>query len=195
MNKIIIVAIVSLVVAGGILFAALWGLTPEPAIDRPNTSTTNPPSSTAGGTSQTTSSGTTNIDTPATGGTQGVVVPVSSSQGGTVSVQDFRDDSGVVTSPNIPGHYFIAGGLNPNDTGASFSTFYVDSDQSFTISLLAEPIGEVRKQAEQNLLQHLGISQSDACNLRYQVLVPYRVNSFYSGKNLGFSFCSGATPL
>jgi len=45
------------------------------------------------------------------------------------------------------------------------------------------------------LLQQLGISEQDACRLRYSVSVPFSVNPLYSGKNLGFSFCPGATPL
>ena len=72
---------------------------------------------------------------------------------------------------------------------------YIDSTQYFNIALLQEPIGSVREEAQQYLMQHLGISQDQMCRLNYMVSVPDRVNSQFSSKNLGFSFCPGATVL
>ena len=74
-----------------------------------------------------------------------------------------------------------------------FIITYVARDQSFNIGLFAEPLGETRKAAEQYLIQKLGLSEREMCFLRASVVTPYWVNSFYSGKNLGFSFCPG-TP-
>ncbi len=120
---------------------------------------------------------------------------VGSVSGGTVSVTDFTKDPETKTTPNIPDSYFLSGGLDPNTTGASFSIMYVSTDQSFTISLWQEPLGEVRRQAETELLKKLGVAQGVACGLRYTVLVPYKVNPYYAGKNLGLSFCPGAEAL
>ncbi len=72
---------------------------------------------------------------------------------------------------------------------------YFAKDQSFNITLLAEPLGDVRKAMEADLLQRLAVSEFNACSLRYVVLVPYAISTFYSGKNLGFSFCPQATQL
>jgi hypothetical protein len=129
-------------------------------------------------------------------GTQtGSAFVVASQSSGSVEVQDFTKDPDTKTSPNIPGAYFLAGGLDPVETGATFSIMYVESDKSFTISLLQEPLGEVRRQAEASLLKKLNISEAAACNLLYTVLVPVRVNEYYAGKNLKFSFCPGAEAL
>lgn len=69
---------------------------------------------------------------------------------------------------------------------------YIAHDQSFTISLFSEPLRDVRRAAEIDLLARLGISESQACRLKYAVLTPQWVNSFHAGKNLGFSFCPGS---
>lgn len=120
---------------------------------------------------------------------------VASVSGGTVSVIDFTKDPDTKTTSNIPDSYFLSGGLDPSESGSSFSIMYVSTDQSFTISLWQEPLGDVRRQAEAALIRKLGISQEVACALRYTVLVPYKVNPYYAGKNLGLSFCPGAEAL
>ncbi len=142
--------------------------------------------------------------------TQGVVVPtqggsaedpnipevttvVALGTGGSILVKDFRKDPSTLVAPHIPGHYFISGGIDNPD--AVYATIYIESDRSFTITLLQEPLGQNRLLAEKELMQKLGISESDMCQLVYSVLVPYSVNQIYAGKNLGFSFCSGAALL
>ena len=120
---------------------------------------------------------------------------VGTIDGNTIVVNDFKNDTSTKTSSNIPQHYFLSGGTDPSATNASHSTFYLESDQSFNVTLLQEPIGQVRSQAETELIQKLGISQADMCRLRYWVGVPNFINSIYSGKNLGFSFCPGAAQL
>lgn len=131
-----------------------------------------------------------------TGGTQGTSsVQVAIAGGRAITTSDFKSDPQTETSTNIPGHYYLAGGLDPVGSGAPYSIFYVDSDQSFTIDLLQEPLSQTRQDAEQVLMKKLGITTTYMCELRYTVLVPVSVNSFYSGKNLGFSFCPGAVVL
>lgn len=115
--------------------------------------------------------------------------------GNELRVRDFKNSRNTVTSTNIPGHYFLAGGTDPSGTGAPYSMFYVDIDGSFNITLLKEPLVETRFTAEQDLIQQLGISKERMCVLKYWVGVPVAINPVYAGKNLGFSFCPGATEL
>jgi len=95
-------------------------------------------------------------------------------------------------------------GLAPNtdvditQTRASSTPYrivYMARDQSFTIGLYTEPLRETRLAAEAELQQLLGISNVDMCRIKHVVLVPIDVNEFYSGQNLGFSFCPGAIKL
>lgn len=120
---------------------------------------------------------------------------VTGATGGTITVKDFKEDPSTVPFPNDTTHYVLAGGLSPSENNTPYTILYVESDQSFTVSLLTEPLADIRHLAEQDLMDRLGINQVDACSLRYSVLVPYKVSAIYAGKNLGFSFCPGATKL
>jgi len=133
--------------------------------------------------------------TTGSGDTAEPYVAVAAQGGTAIRVKDFSKNPATVSTPTIPGHYFLAGGLDPSGTGAPFSTFYVNADNSFTVTILKEPLGETRKAAEQDLIQKLGISSIRMCNLNYWVGVPGYLNPVYAGKNLGFSFCPGATQL
>jgi hypothetical protein len=137
----------------------------------------------------------TNSNSTSNNNTSSGSLAVSTRDGGSVTIKDFRASSSTVADQNNAGHYVLAGGLNPNTSTSPYSIFYVNADQSFNVTLLQEPIKLVRQQAEQFLMQELGLSQSDMCRLNYSVLVPYDVNQVYAGKNLGFSFCPGATQL
>lgn len=136
-----------------------------------------------------------NVPAAGTNTTPSNTFSVTGADGSKVAVKDFTKDPATASTANIPGHYYIASGLNPGANNATYSIFYVDKDQSFTVTLLAEPTGQARQQAEQDLMKKLNISQGDMCRLNYTVLVPYSVNQAYSGTNLGFSFCPGATQL
>ena len=153
----------------------------------------------AGGQSPLTSSSVsqTTVATSTTSSSQGALT-VTARDGGTVSVNDFKNDPTVVAAPSgNQGYYYLTGWLDPKHPARTYpySIFYVDADQSFNITLQQEPIKQTRQQAEQELLQRLGIGQQGACRLNYWVGVPYGVNPIYSGKNLGFSFCPGAVQL
>ena len=113
----------------------------------------------------------------------------------TIVVSDFRKATTTIEDTNNPGRYHLAGGTGLAQVEAPYLIVYTESDQSFNISLELEPLADTRRQAEQYLMQNLGITQDDMCWLRYAVLVPYEVNQIYAGKNLGFSFCPGATQL
>ncbi len=131
---------------------------------------------------------------PNTGSVQSEYVwSIPGQNGTTIQVTPFDGTS--TTSPGStattpPNHDVVIAG-NTKDTSSPYIISYYAKDNSFTISLLKEPIGETRKAAEAEFLARLGISQTSACNLRYVVLTPQWVNSFYAGKNLGFSFCPG----
>ncbi|MBP9710878.1 MAG: hypothetical protein KBD50_01285 [Candidatus Pacebacteria bacterium] len=117
---------------------------------------------------------------------------VQSQSGGLIRVKDFRKSATTVEDDVNKGTYYLAG----NDFAtAAYTLMYIEGDSSFTITIFSEPIGEMRRKAEIDLLAKLGIAEPVACSLRYAVLVPASANEIYAGRNLGFSFCQGATPL
>ena len=59
----------------------------------------------------------------------------------------------------------------------------------------AEPIGTVRKTAEQALKNRLGLPDAQICNLDTQVWVNPGTNDTYAGRDLGISFCPGSIKL
>jgi hypothetical protein len=126
------------------------------------------------------------------GSSDGSGTTVTLRTGEAVQVNAFKNSRETKEDPSNPGHYYLTGA---DTLSASYTILFTEGDQSFNITLLQEPIGTTRAQAEQKLLQILGISQADACYLRYRVGVPYGINPVYAGNNLGFSFCPGATQL
>ncbi len=139
-------------------------------------------------------------------GTLGSVttMTVRASGTGSIATNDFIHNGTTIPDTANKGRYLLAGDLeycvtNPADCKAGSTTdyniIYDNTSQSFTIALLTEPIGRTRLAAEQFLLQTLGITQEQMCKLNYYVGTTYLINSFYSSKNLGFSFCPDATKL
>lgn len=126
---------------------------------------------------------------------------VASANGGTIQTKDFMEDPATVKDPINPGYYYLGyhvyeGVSDPTATeNPPYIITYINATQYFNIALLQEPIGSVREEMQQYLTVHLGISEDEMCGLKYMVSVPNRVNSQFSGRNLGFSFCPGATPL
>lgn len=120
---------------------------------------------------------------------------------GSIQTTDFINDPAMVKDPINLGYYYLGyhmpeGIADPTaTTNPPYIISYISATNYFNISLLQEPIGPVRIEAEQYLMTHLGITQNQMCRLDYMVSVPDRVNSQYSGINLGFSFCPGATVL
>lgn len=121
--------------------------------------------------------------------------------GGGVQTLNFTNDPSTVKDPVNPDYYYLGYHVNegvPDPTATDNPPYvitYISTTHYFNIALLQEPIGIVREKAQQYLMAHLGITQSQMCQLDYMVSVPWRVNQIYSGKNLGFSFCPGATVL
>jgi hypothetical protein len=190
MKKTLIIVLV-LALFGFIAFWAFVGFGPE-------TVTTNSP---GGGSATLPTSGYVSVSTPGNS-TQGQPSTTIAGSGGTViSTNDFLNASTTGEYPTAG--YFYLGYHTPDtrvvDTTATsnppYLIGYIAATQYFGIELLSEPIGTTRATAEQFLMANLGISQSQMCQLSYMVAVPNSVNSQFAGKNLGFSFCPGATPL
>ncbi|MGH7175135.1 MAG: hypothetical protein ACREGR_02125 [Minisyncoccia bacterium] len=125
-------------------------------------------------------------------------------QNGPLTVNDFFHNG--ITEPDAQnlGNYYLAGsagyctkgGICPHGaTTTDFNVTYDAIQQFFTIALTDEPIGAARLESEQFLETTLGISQAQMCSLRYYLGTDVYTNSFYGGKNLGFSFCPGTVAL
>ena len=127
------------------------------------------------------------------------MVPISN--GTSIATRDFLRDPATVGDPANPGYYYLGyhQSMDPADATATadppYVIGYVATTHHFNIGLYREPIGQVRKEAEQYFLKALGISQEAACVLKYMVSVPEDVNVVYASQNLGFSFCPGAVKL
>ena len=117
---------------------------------------------------------------------------VLDSEGEEISVRNFIASS---TPEQIEGEVgervFVLLGGNEDD----YVVTYTEFDQSFSITLLAEPIGEHRKEAEMKLQEFLGIDAVEICFLRIGVFMPWWVNDEFSGYNVGISGCANATVL
>ena len=121
---------------------------------------------------------------------------VSNDGGQPITTRDCLDDPGVIHGPyNTPGYDILVGTSDPSAPNPPYEIDYTARDQSFGIALYQEPLGQYRITAEQDLMTRLGISEADMCRLNYVIAAGPGVNDAYSGKNLGFSFCPGATPL
>lgn len=189
MQKALIFAIALVVVLGTGFF--IWSMVSGPE----SSQTTNPQGGTTGTGGLNNSTSVVPIDnetnTPVSSGSMTVATQANT----TLEVKDFRNDSSTVADTNNKGLYALSGGLDPSSTDAPYGITYTESDQSFSIALLKEPLRDYRKLAERELMDKLGISEADACGLRYWVSTPTWVNPAYSTKNLGFSFCPGAVEL
>ncbi len=128
-------------------------------------------------------------------------IAIYSSSGGEIQVQDFTKDPLTVEDPVNTGQYYLGYHFTegvPDSTATDSPPYVIDyiaSDQFFNVVLYKEPIAKTRQEAEQYLMQHLGITQDQMCGLKYLISVPFWVNQYYTGTSLGFSFCPGATQL
>lgn len=140
----------------------------------------------------------------ATGQSQGATgFTVQDQNGVQVPSRDFIQNGTTIPDAANAGRYLLAGNLGyctdaqqcQAATSTDYVIYYNSGPQSFTIALTEEPIGQSRLDMEQFMLTTLGMSQQQLCSLNYYVGVTRYVNEQYTGKNLGFSFCPGATPL
>lgn len=129
---------------------------------------------------------------------------VLTAQDGTVTARDFIHNDVTIPDDSNDGNYLLAGNLgyclsDPQKCQAAsatdFSVYYISASQLFVIDLTREPLGQARLAMEQFMMTTLGLTEQQMCNLNYLVSVTKYVSEQYTGKNLGFSFCPGATVL
>lgn len=185
MNKKLIVGIVALFL--GIIIATLvWSFyfAPKPVSTTPDTPITLP----AGG-----SVNVTPIDQTETQSPNISTIPVSTQEGGTVDVNDFTKSALTTPDRSNPDNYRLTGDALVPST--NFDIYYIGSSKAFVITLTKEPLGQARLDMEQFMISALGIGEQQLCSLNYYVGTTRYINERYSTKNLGFSFCPGATLL
>ena len=128
---------------------------------------------------------------------QNIIIEIA--DGGTIEVSNFLVGSDVIIDSMNEGHYFLGNQFPTVDTPRSDRPAYIIDYNSeisyFNIALLEEPLNDSRQQAEAYIKNRLGFTEEQMCSLKYTVSVPYTVNDYFSGRNLGFSFCSGSFPL
>jgi len=129
---------------------------------------------------------------------------VVAQDGSIILTRDFLHNGITIPDLSNKGQYLLAGDLgycvtDPQKCQAGnakdFNIYYYEDTKAFGVALLDEPLGNVRARMEQFLMGELGISEQNMCRLKYFVTTTSYVNEKYSGNNLGFSFCPGATPL
>ncbi|MES2135200.1 MAG: hypothetical protein V4449_03110 [Patescibacteria group bacterium] len=113
---------------------------------------------------------------------------------GSLFVLDFTKGTDIATSTD----YFYTGYPRGSDTttqDAEYQIFFFPNDKSFLVSILKEPIGEIRRKASDDLMSRLGISNKELCTLIAEVIIPKGVNDYYGGVSLGFPGCPGAVKF
>lgn len=119
----------------------------------------------------------------------------TSGTGNSSSNRNFLQDADTVPDPVNKGYYYLGNYTYGGQKSVPYEIEYIDSTNYFNVTLLQEPLGQVRKDAGADLMRRLGITQSQMCDLNYTVSTPDFVNSYYSGVSLGFDFCPGAVKL
>lgn len=176
-NQLIVISVVLLLLIGG---AIAFFLLRETPVQGPDSS--NPFGGLSG-------------DNP--GGTPITNYDIVGADGEAYPVPDFR--AGKDPIAGIDGNYYDlvhTGGPLFGDEGDRFYIQFDETNSSFTISLVTEPLGESRLLSEDFLRSTLKLSDSQLCKLKVNVGVPRELNQIYgSYENLGLSFCPGAVPL
>lgn len=170
--------ILALVVIGAVWYA----LTPKPAsapAQNAQSGNQNPFGQSSGYVSATT--------TTAAGSSGSLMIAPAS--GAAIAVPDFTKTNQPPGADAASG-YQVAG----SDT-SSFQILYYPGNSGFLVSLLSEPLGAARTAAEAALRATLKLSDAQLCSLTVDVRTSADVNSVYAGRNLGLSFCPGATKL
>lgn len=196
-KKLIIGSIVTILMV--VLIATAWVLTSAPIRQLAAPSVNSPVAPPSSGV-------TTNVPVSGTAASTGQPqnLTISTSGGGTITANDFIHNGVTIADGANSGRYLLAGNLgycvsDPQQCQAASSTnfaiYYDSAQQSFAIALTEEPLGQARLDMEQFMLTALGITQQQMCNLNYYVGTSSGVNAIYATKNLGFSFCPGATVL
>ena len=84
---------------------------------------------------------------------------------------------------------------DPYTRSPDYTIEYDRRDERFTIRLLAEPVAEVREQAEERLITVVEMPLNDICNLSVDVFVGEAPRDSAAEDTIGLSFCPNSTPL
>jgi hypothetical protein len=121
-------------------------------------------------------------------------ITVRTVTGDAVSVPDFRAGKQADQLPS--GNVYTLYGPEYSNDESLFSLQYSEGSAEFLITLLQEPIGAARVEAERYLRGMLMLQDSELCRLNTLVgVMPYVNETFATYENLGLSFCPGAVPL
>ncbi|MDO8623860.1 MAG: hypothetical protein Q7R54_00690 [bacterium] len=123
------------------------------------------------------------------GGSTETQLPITLNNGAVILVPNFTKASQPFWTSPIAG-YEVAGSEKE-----IYHILYFPGNSGFLISLAAEPLGESRRAGEAALRAKLGVTDAVLCTLNIQVFTGIDVNEQYSGRDLGLSFCPGATAL
>ena len=89
---------------------------------------------------------------------------------------------------------FIKGGREESfitiDKTKDYHVFYIPAQELFYISITSYPFEEHIVNAENSLLEKLGITEEEACKLNVDVTTPAYANTEKAGVVYGLSFCS-----
>jgi cytoskeletal protein RodZ len=190
MKKILVIVVGIVIIVGIVLAVKVLFFSTPPTTTVPNTNYFPTASSTS--------------STPNTPASGSATMTVATNDTATLQTKDFINNGITIEDPANKGSFFLAGnsgackpdGTCPTaGTQTDYTIVYYPKNGSFSIGLAAEPLGQVRKEAEQYLQQTLGVSQAQMCSLKYDIGTTIYVSAQYGGKNLGFSFCPNATLL
>jgi hypothetical protein len=192
MNKTTFIFGIGAVVLVGILLVAYKLTSPNvsvPTSISPTVSEQNPGSSATNPVGQNTTT-VPPISVSTTSSSLPTGIAIVANNGTTITTNDFIHNSATLADPSNAGNYYLSG-----SSLDGYAIGYRTQGQFFTIALEREPLGATRIAAENFLIAALGISENQLCNLKYYIGTDFHTNSFYAGKNLGFSFCPGAVVL
>ena len=121
---------------------------------------------------------------------------ITTATGGTIQTRNFKNDPETFKNPLIKGYYSLGFHfVDGQGENIPYVIDFIEETDYFNIVLYQEPLGQSRKKAEQHLMEQLGISQNEMCELQYMVSVPDNVSGFYTSRSLGFSFCPGSVVI
>ena len=129
------------------------------------------------------------IDPGATPGGTEASLPIVLRDGSTISIPDFTKDTQPEWASADAGYQVVG------NEDAPYQVIYFPDGSGFLVSLLQEPLGQSRLDAETALRQKLRLTNDELCKLSSEVGTTISVNETYAGRELGLSFCPGSVKL
>jgi tRNA A-37 threonylcarbamoyl transferase component Bud32 len=124
---------------------------------------------------------------------------VKTSYGGAMQVRDFRMGPNIVMVGDGSGYVLPFPPLrtdSPTEVmNDIYEIYYYPFDRSFSVHILREPVGFIRRRAAADLQRRLGVSSAAMCQLSGFVTLTPRLNQKYRVATVGFPECPGAVRL